>query len=276
MDLARDTAGDQAAGLRRLFGSRKAYAVAFISGRESCGRMPLLVRTAHALAQAGQGVVIIDEQVGAESAHAALGIKPQHDLLDVPQKNMPLEQLVQPVSPCLGILPAARLAAATAKLDALAAKKIGMALGQLQAGCAFILVNCATHPNLPLSSLALATPYLAVVAGAQGAAITRAYALIKRLSLSYGRDGFHVAITQARTEQEAQVIFHNMQHTARAHVHVDLHYLGSVRVSGSAHLAHALPDRLVSATGDEHPGFRPFVHAPTAVNPRAKEAEPVF
>lgn len=250
---------DQAAGLRRLFGTRKARAVAFISGREACGRTTLLVRTATALAEAGQGVVVIDENAGADNVHAALGIKAQHDLLALVQGDVSIEHLVQPVAPFLSVMSAARFAANPPQTDTVAAKRLNAAFKQLQEGCAFILIDCVARHGQHLSPLALATPHLAVVAAAQGPAITRAYALIKRLSQECGCDGFHVAITNARTEQEAQVIFRNMRNTAHAHLNVALNYLGSTRISGDDHLAGALQSRLtpVGECGNEL-GFRPF------------------
>lgn len=248
---------DQAAGLRRLFGAHKARAVAFVSGREACGRTALLVRTATALAEAGQGVVIIDENAGADNVHAALGIKVRHDLLALVQGDVSIEQLVQPVAPFLSVISAARFAAAPLRTNTVAAERLNAALRQLQDGCTFILVDCVARHDSHLSPLALAMPHLVVVVAAQGAAITRGYALIKHLSRAYGRERFHVAITKARTEQAAQVIFHNMRNTAHAHLNVVLNYLGSTRVEGggfgSDHLASALQSHLVSVGdhGDE-------------------------
>lgn len=242
---------DQAAGLRRLFGAHKARAVAFVSGREARGRTALLARTATALAEAGQGVVIIDETADADSVHAALGIKvhARHDLLALVQGDASIEQLVQPVAPFLSLISAARLAAAPLRTNTVAAERLNAALRQLQGGCTFILVNCVARHDSHLSPLAMIMPHLVVVVAAQGSAITRGYALIKRLSQTCGRQRFQVAITQARTEQEAQRIFHNMRDTARAHLNVALDYLGSTRLDsegfGRDHLANALHSHLI-------------------------------
>lgn len=242
---------DQAAGLRRLFGTCKARMVALVSRREACDRTALLVRTATALAEAGQGVVIIDENAGTDNVHAALGIKARHDLLALVQGDVTIEHLVQPVAPFLSVMSAARFVAAPLQTNTVAMERLNAAVRQLQEGCTFILVDCVAHHDPYLSPLALAAPHLVVVTSAQGAAITRAYSLIKRLSQACGREGFHVAITKARTEREAQVIFHNMRNTAHAHLNVALNYLGSTRVEGgggsSDHLASALQSRLAPA-----------------------------
>ena len=253
---------DQAAGLRHLFAAREvraARAVAFVSGREACGRTTLLVRTAAALAKAGQGVVIIDEHRGMDTGHSAFAIKARHDLLDLVRGGCPVERLVQPVAPRLGVLAAARFAAEVQQVDTTAAGRLDAALGHLQEGNSFILIDCATRGGQHLSPLALAAPHMAVLVAAQSSAIIRAYALIKRLARERGRGGFNIAITGARTGAEALAIFRNMRRTASEHLGVHLDYLGSARVPMADHLAGALQGRLslASASGDGS-GFLPF------------------
>ena len=252
------TATDQAAGLRRLFRARTARAVAFVSGREACGRTTLLVRTAAALAKAGQGVVIIDENSGANNVHSLLGVKARHDLLDLVQRDYPLERLVQPVAPLLSVMSAARLAADARRVDSAAAARIDAALRQLQEGSSFVLIDCAARSGQSQSALALTAPHIAVVVAAQSSAITHAYALIKRLARERGRDGFNIAITKAQTGPAALAIFHNMRHTARDHLDVRLDYLGSARVPAADHLAGALQSRLsLTSEGADWFGFLP-------------------
>lgn len=230
--------------MRRLFVTRTARAVAFVSGGEACGRTTLLMRTAAELAKTGEAVVIIDENSGANNVHSVLGMKARHDLLDLVQGGCPLERLVHPVVPLLGVMSAARFAADVRQVDASAAARLDTALRQLQEGSSFVLIDCATRNGRHLSPLALAAPHMVVVVAAQSSAITRAYSLIKRLAQERRRDGFHVAITRAGSEQKAQAIFHNMRHTAREHLGVRLDYLGSARVPTADHLAGALHSRL--------------------------------
>ncbi|MDP2822971.1 MAG: hypothetical protein Q8O52_09875 [Sulfuritalea sp.] len=253
---------DQAAGLRRLFRARPARAVAFVSGREACGRTTLLVHTAAALAEAGEAVVIIDENSGTDNVHAAFGMKPRHDLLDLVHGALPIQRLVQPVASRLSVMAAARFVADVHHVDASAAARLDAALRQLQEGSSFVLIDCAAGQGQHLSPLALAAPHMAVVVAAQSSAITRAYALIKRLAQERGRDGFQVAITRAKTEQDALAIFHNMRHTAREHLGVRLDYLGSARVPTVDHLANALQSSLLQTSeGDEWFGFLPLARA---------------
>ncbi|MBN8474830.1 hypothetical protein [Sulfuritalea sp.] len=249
LDWHAGPAADQAAGLRRMFRARPARAVAFVSGRESCGRTTLLVHTAVALAGAGESVVIVDENPGPDNVHRVFGLKARHDLLDLIQRGQPLQSLVQPVAARLSVLSAAGFVAAVPQVDASTAAHLNTAFRQLQEGSSYVLIDCAAGKGQHLSPLALAAPQMAVVVAAQGTAITTAYALVKRLVQQRGREGFQVAITRAGSDREALSIFHNMRQTAQEHLGVRLDYLGSARVPSVDHLADALQGSLSQSVG---------------------------
>lgn len=243
---------DQAAGLRRLFRTRAGRAIAFVSGREACGRTKLLVQTAAALAQAGESVVVIDENGGDANVHAAFGLRPGKDLLDASMNGNALDGLIQPAVPGLGVLSAMRLAARSTGFDPDLAGRLDGALRSLQETHSYVLVDCADRSSQHLSPLALAAPCMAVVVAAQSTAITRAYALIKRLVRESGRESFQVVITRARSDQESLAIFRNMQETAREHLGVRLDYLAGAHQPATDHIAGALGGRLLY----DHAGFR--------------------
>jgi flagellar biosynthesis protein FlhG len=249
-------AGDQAAGLRRLFGGRAPRVVAFASGRDACGRTTLLVQTSAALAAAGHGVVIIDENLAADNTLAAFGVTARHDLLHAIRGDCTLPQVAVTAAPLIRIVLAAR---AARELDQReldhrgrgnAVGRLADCLRELQRGAGFVLIDTAARRGGHLSPLALAAPHVAVVVAAHGAAITHAYALIKRLAQEYGRDGFQIVITRARSREEAQAIFDNMRRVARAHLDVRLEFLGDARVPVNDDIAEALLARLPEPADD--------------------------
>lgn len=255
---AAHSAVDQAAGLRRLFGARPPQVIAFVSGRDACGRTALLVQTTAALAQAGHGVVLIDENSGPDSALATFGVASRHDLIDLVQGTCSARQVLRPVGPLVRGVAASRFVDEMPRLDGLAVDGLNAGLRQIQQGAAFVMIDCAARREGQVSPLALAARHIAVVVAAQGAAITHAYALIKRLARERGRDSFQVVVTRARSDEEAQAIFDNLRCTAREHLGVRLDYLGSARVPVTDHLADALQSRLPLAPGDaEGGGFLP-------------------
>jgi flagellar biosynthesis protein FlhG len=253
---------DQAAGLRRLFGTRPPQVVAFASGHEACGRTTLVVQTAAALAAAGHGVVIIDENAAPNNAIGAFGLSARYDLMHALHGERSLRQVMVQAAPLVRILPAARAAHELDRLDMAGMMQLTACLNELQRGAGFVLIDCAVRRHGHLSRLAVAARHLAMVVAANGQAITHAYALIKHMAQERGRDGFQVAITRARSPEEARAIFDNMRRVARSHLDVRLDYLGAADVPVTANLAEALQSRLPPAFGAEGMGAGGFLLGP--------------
>jgi flagellar biosynthesis protein FlhG len=259
--------GDQADGLRRLFGNRCPQVVAFASGREACGRTTLVVQSAVALAASGHGVVIIDENPAPDNAVTAFGLAARHDFLHVVRGERSLAQVVLPAAPMVHILPAARAARELDRLGDAGQKRLSARLRDIQQGAGFVLIDCATRRSGHLSLVATSARHLVVVVAAQGTAITQAYALIKRIAQDQGRDNFQIAVTRARSPEEARAIYDNMRRVAREHLGVRLDYLGAAAVPVTDHLANALIHGLPPAVDSgEMDGFLPMAAA-TALRP---------
>lgn len=260
-----DLSSDQAAGLRRLFGSRTAQVIAFASGRESSGRTTLLVQTAANLAAAGHGVVIVDENPAPNNAVSAFGITARYDLMHAIAGERSSRQVTVQAAPLVRIVPAARAARELHSANADDRQKLASCLAEIQSGAGFVLIDCATRRGAQLSPLALAARHLAVVVAAQGSAITHAYALIKHLAAARGgRGAFQIVITRARSQDEARAIFGNMKRVAWDHLGVRLDFLGATMTPLTGHLADALVTRLPPALElyadgfSERPAAAPF------------------
>lgn len=248
--------GDQAEGLRRLFGSRSPQVIAFASGREACGRTTLVVQTAAALASAGHGVLILDENVAPNNAISAFGLTARHDLSNILQGERTLRQVRLEAAPLVHILPAARAVRTLDNLDTNGRQRFSQCLREMQRGAEFVLIDTAMRRGGHLSALALAARHMTVVVAAQGSAITHAYALIKRLAQERGRDGFQMVITRARSRDEGRAIFDNMRRVAKEHLGVRIDYLGAPLAPVTENLADALLQRLPPAIEDgEGNGF---------------------
>lgn len=239
-----DLSSDQAAGLRRLFGARGTQVIAFASGREACGRTTLLVQTAAALAAAGHGVVIVDENPAPDNAVSAFGLTARYDLLNVLHGDRTLRQVTLEAAPLVRIVPAARAARELDHAEAGVRERLIASLRDIQIGAGFVLIDCATRRGGHLSALALAARHLAVVIAAHRSAITHSYELIKRMASLRSRDGFQVVVTRARAAEEARAIFDNMKRLAHEQLGVRLDFLGAAMVPVSEHLADALVTRL--------------------------------
>lgn len=249
-DSSIDLAGDQASGLRRLFGNRSPQVIAFASGHEACGRTTLVVQSAAALAAAGHGVVIVDENQAPNNAVSAFGLTARCDLMSVIEGERSVRQAMLPAAPLVRIVAAARAVRELDHADDAMRRQMRTTLKAIQHGAGFVLIDCATRRGGHLSAIAASARHLAVVVAAHGSSITHAYALIKRMAQERGRDGFQVVITRARAPEEARAIFDNMKRVARDHLGVRLDFLGSVRVPVTDHIADALVTRLPPTLDD--------------------------
>jgi flagellar biosynthesis protein FlhG len=261
---------DQADGLRRLFGARSPQIVAFASGRESCGRTTLMVRTAAALAATGHGVIVVDENHAPDNAVSAFGLDaPRHDLLHALLGERDLRHVMLNAAPGVAIVPAARAAREfdPARHPRHDGGRLVACLREMQRDASFVLIDCATRRGGHLSGLAGVARHMAIVVAAQGAAITHAYALIKRIAREQGRDGFQIVITRARSHEEARAVFNNMRRVAREHLGVRLDYLGAASAPVTGHLADALTQCLPPTIDDGGDGTmvdRPFARVARA------------
>lgn len=262
--------GDQADGLRRLLGNRGPQVVAFASGREACGRTTLLVQSAAALAAAGHGVVLVDENPAPDNALAAFGLAARYDLLHALRGERPLRQVMVAAAPGVAVVPAARAVGELDRPSETVRRRLSACMREIQEGAGFVLIDCATRRGGQLSALAAGARHLAVVVAAQGAAITNAYALIKRMARDHGRDSFQIVITRARSPEEARAIFGNMRRVAGGHLGVRLDFLGAASVPVTAHLADALVQSLPPPLEDA--GLFPPVGRPAAASLAAADS----
>lgn len=249
--------GDQADGLRRLFGCREPQVVAFASGREACGRTTLVIQTAVALAAAGQAVVVVDENPAPDNVLTAFGLSARNDFFQVVRGDRSLGQVALTAAPLVRVVPAARAARELDHMGMASQQRLAAGFRGMQEGASFVLIDCAANRRSGhLSAVAALAQHFVVVVAAQGAAITHAYALIKRVFQDYHRDRFQIAVTRARSPEEARAVYDNMRRVAREHLGVRLDYLGASAVPVTDHLADALLRNLPpGADAREFDGF---------------------
>ncbi|MBI5660363.1 MAG: P-loop NTPase [Nitrosomonadales bacterium] len=222
-----ERASDQAEGLRRLLLRDPARVVMVAAARAGLGATSVTVNLATALAQSGESVLVLDENLSHGNAANMLGLKPRHDLLSAVRRDMAWREIVLHSRQGVRILPAARAIRSLPQFSATERENLLACLAEASRGAGIVLVD--TAPCAYPFSLAPGQPLLLVL-NATAAAITESYALIKRLAARDGRQRFMVAVNKARDEREAQTVFGNMEQVARRHLRVRVEYLGFVPV----------------------------------------------
>lgn len=209
-----DFRGDQASGLRRLFGGRRLRVVSFAAAGEGVGKTHAVGNLAVALARQGQSVLLLDENSGRDNLAGFFGAPGGHDLLDVLRGRCALDQVLLEVADNLVVCPAAL---AFRNLDGLAPREqedLLAALGRLPTRPDVVLIDAAHDHPFGISPLGLVASETVVVLSGSSHAITGAYALIKRVAESCGRRHFRVLVNKVRQSADAEQIYANLSRVA--------------------------------------------------------------
>lgn len=231
-----DFRGDQAAGLRRLFGCPRVHIVTFAAGSIGVGKSVTVANLAAALAAQGREVLVLDENAD-DNIAACFGVVACGDLQEVIDRERSLAEVIVSLAPRINLLPAVRAVRQLARLNASQQRILLDCLSDIGRPADVVLVDASPDHPLGFSPLGLAAHETVVVVEPNGAAITEAYALIKKVSLGYSRRHFRLLVNKARASAEAKAIHDNMAQVARSRGLARLDYAGCVPID--EHLRHA-------------------------------------
>jgi flagellar biosynthesis protein FlhG len=222
-----DFRGDQAAGLRRLLGSPQLRIVSFTAGGRGVGQSTAVANLAASLARVGREVLVIDENAGAGVA-AFFGAFVANDLHQVVSQEVRLDEVLVQVAPGIRVLPAAGLVGQLGALGECEQRTLVACLAGLLPAADVVLVDTSLDHPLGFSPLGLAAQETVVVVSAEVAAITEAYALIKKVSLGYAHRRFRILLNRVRSEGEALAIHDNMARVSNSRRLARIEYAGAV------------------------------------------------
>lgn len=222
-----DYRGDQADGLRRLFGREQTRVVTFAAGSASVGKSVLVANLAAMLAGLGREVLVVDENTRHNVA-SCLGASIQYDLLQVLNEEVRLDDALVSAIPSVRILSAAQAVKHLGHLRPRQQETLIRSMTGMEHPADVILVDASSDHPLGFSPFGLAAHETVVVISASGASITDAYALIKKVSLGYARRNFRLLVNKARSGEEAEAIYGNMARLSHGRGVAHLAYAGFV------------------------------------------------
>jgi flagellar biosynthesis protein FlhG len=228
---------DQAAGLRRLLGTAGLQVITFVAGCEGVGRSVTIANLGVALARLGREVLIIDEHSSNDDISASFGMAATHDLLNVVQRESSLAQVLLRPMTGLSILPAAKAARKLARMSLPQQQTLVDAMSGLERSIDVILVDASmAHPN-GFSPFGLVSQETVVVLSGNGASITEAYSLIKKVSQAFSRRHFRILVNKVRSITDARSIYENIAQVATQRGIATLDYAGAIPLDDSLRLA---------------------------------------
>lgn len=201
----------------------KPRVVTLLSVLPEADKSATLINLGASLAGIGSDVLMLDAHPHAAGVSGRLGGTPRASLTQIARRERTLEDALRTTAQGF------RLAMLTAGSSASIHQTHGLeqAFSALAQQVDIVLVDAALDEEntLPLAALTAGDVVVQVAPGADF--ITAGYALIKRLNAVLGRRPFGILVSGA-SEQQAQLVFRNMEKAANRYLALQLHSVGSV------------------------------------------------
>jgi flagellar biosynthesis protein FlhG len=228
---------DQAEGLRRLLSRSSSRVIAMCGGASGGGIVPgctsVVVNLAAALAAHGKDVLVIDERHNAESASRLAGVHDNGSLAAVLSGKCFLQDAATRTPFGFSIIAAPR--------NLRISHDPSQCRALLDGPADVVLIDAQLDRYGELSSLAAQAHDFVIVTRVAAAAITEAYAGIKRLHYAHAIPRFHVIVNHVKDAADARVAFDNLAGVASRYLAVQLSQAGCVaedpRVARAAELS---------------------------------------
>lgn len=230
---------DQAEGLRRLLTRSGSRVVAVAGGPPGIGCTSAVVNLATALATHGKDVLVIDERSNAASVSALVDLHDAGGLAAVLSGRRFLQDVVTRTELGFGVLAAPRddrISHDAAKCRVL-----------LDGPADIVLIDAQVDRHGALSPLAAQAHDFLIVTRVAAAAITEAYAYMKRMHHAHAIGQFRVLMNHVQSAADASIAFDNLAGVASRYLAVSLTRAGHVAEDPRVARAHELSRCVVEA-----------------------------
>lgn len=204
--------------------------LAIASGKGGVGKTWLAVTLAHALANAGRRVLLVDADFGLANVDIQLGLMPEQDITTYLAGAAPISSVVMRHPAGFDILPGRSGAARLANLpiDVLAA--LLAALRGMSRRYDHILLDLGSGLDGAIRYIAAHADALLVVATEEPTSITDAYAVLKLHAQDRPAPiGVRIVINQAITQASGQRVFNTIANAAQRYLGTAPSLLGIIR-----------------------------------------------
>ena len=211
--------------------------VAVAGGKGGCGKTSVAVNLAWSLAEQGQHTLLLDADLGMANVDVLLGLETRHTLLDVINRQLPLEAIIHSVTANLMVIPAASGVSQLTRLGARECAGLVHAFSDLKQPLDALVIDTATGLAESVASFCRAATEVLVVVTNEPAGMRDSIAQIRVLSSDYGIARFHVLTNRVESFAEGKALFRELlRHFTDDHDCI-LSHAGSIPVDEHLHQA---------------------------------------
>jgi flagellar biosynthesis protein FlhG len=211
--------------LRRAVAPR---VIAVTSGKGGVGKTNIVANLGFAFCRLGKKVLILDADLGLGNLDVLLGIAPKYNLSHVLMGEKSVSEIIVQGPGNLLILPAA---SGIQELTQLTKQQKIHILSELEPvidSVDLLLIDTAAGISSNVMDFNVIAQEIIVVVSPEPTAITDAYALMKVLALKYAEKSCKIIVNLARTTQQGNEVFRQLNLVTERFLDLRIEYVGSV------------------------------------------------
>lgn len=202
--------------------------VSVTGGKGGIGKTTISINLALAFARKKKKVLLFDADLGLANVDVMLGLKARKNLHDYLSGNCALEDVFLTGPYGLNIIPAASGIQKMADLSSAETMELIRSFSSLTNEIDVMIVDQASGISSQVMDFTHASQDIVVVICNEPASLMDSYAVIKILSMKYGRNRFGVIVNKARNLQEGYDVFARFQKAISAFISTSINYLGHI------------------------------------------------
>lgn len=212
----------------RTRSNRIARAIAISSGKGGVGKTNLAVNLAIAYAARGQRVVLLDADLGLANADVLCGITPRATLEDVVSSERSLEDVMVAAPGGFRLVPGASGVSRLADMGQTQRRNVLDQLLALERNTDVLIVDTGAGIGANSMAFAAAAHMIVIACTPEPTSIADAYGAIKTLVARGCRDGIHLVVNMAMSDEEARAVHARIDRVARAFLSTPIKYAGAI------------------------------------------------
>jgi len=198
------------------------------SGKGGVGKTFVSVNIGAYMAHQGKKVLIVDCDLGLANIDVMLGVNPRFTLKEVVFGDTDINDVAIQTKHGFDFVPASSGAAEMVQLMYEDIEKIKGALGKLAQQYDLVLLDTGAGISESVLQFNLFANKNVIILNRELTSLTDAYATIKVIYQTFGRDSFNIIVNSARNEDEAKKIFNHIDSICNRFLGFPLHYLGYI------------------------------------------------
>jgi flagellar biosynthesis protein FlhG len=202
--------------------------IAITSGKGGVGKTNIVANLGYSLSRAGKRVLILDADFGLGNLDVLLGLAPKFNLSHAVAGLKKVSEITVEGPGGMTILPASSGIEEMTKLSVSQRMQLLGELDELLSGKDVLLIDTAAGISANVMYFNAAAQEIIVVVSPEPTSLTDAYALMKIMSMRYGKRRFNLLVNMAVDEEEGLDIYRQLKSVSDRFLEIDIRYLGHI------------------------------------------------